>query len=83
MYILYPQIYFYHSFGSYVLFVMVVNTEQSIRLKYLLYFLCYADPSNQLTPFALVVYRFAQAEDHPVLIKPHGNAKHSKPYQRT
>lgn len=44
---------------------------------------CYADSSNKLTPFALVLYRFDQAEDHPVLFKPHGNAKHSRPYQRT
>jgi len=43
----------------------------------------FADSSNQLIPFALVVYKFDQVEDHPVVIKPHGNSKHNRPYRRT
>jgi len=41
------------------------------------------DSSDQLIPFALVVYKFDQVVDHPVLIKPHGNSKHNRPYRRT
>ena len=47
------------------------------------YFYPYTDSKNQLTPLALVVYKFDGVAAHPVSIRPHGNAKNNKSYRRT
>ena len=36
------------------------------------------DSSNEICSLALVVYKFDGVEDHPVLIRPHGNSKKRK-----
>ena len=42
------------------------------------------DPSNEINALILVVYKFDGVKDHPVLVRPHGNAKRSdQPYRRT
>ena len=42
------------------------------------------DPSNEMNALILVVYKFDGVKDHPVLVRPHGNAKRSdQPYRRT
>ena len=35
------------------------------------------DPSNEMNALILVVYKFDGVKDHPVLVRPHGNAKRS------
>ena len=45
-------------------------------------FLC-IDPHDQLITLALIVYKFDGVPEHPVLVRPHGNAKCNKPYRRT
>ena len=34
-------------------------------------------------PLALIIYKFDGVLDHPVLVRPHGNAKSNKAYRRT
>lgn len=34
-------------------------------------------------PYVLVMYKFDGVPEHTVLVRPHGNAKESKPYRRT
>jgi len=43
----------------------------------------WTDSEDHLTPLALVVYKFDGVPDHPVLVRPHGNAKSNKAYRRT
>ena len=41
------------------------------------------DPSNEMKALVLIVYKFDGVKDHPVLVRPHGNAKRSnQPYRR-
>ena len=40
----------------------------------------FADCHDQLMPLALVVYKFDGVPNHPVLVRPHGNAKLNKAY---
>ena len=41
------------------------------------------DNRDQLTPLALVIYKFDGVPEHPVLVRAHGNSKSNKPYRRT
>lgn len=41
------------------------------------------DPSGDMKPFVLVVYKFDGIPEHTILVRPHGNAKENKPYRRT
>lgn len=43
----------------------------------------FTDPHDQLMSLALIVYKFDGVPEHSVLVRPHGNAKSNKPYQRT
>jgi hypothetical protein len=47
------------------------------------FFYTYIDSNNQLTPLALVVYKFDGVAAHEVSIRPHGNSKSNKAYRRT
>lgn len=42
-----------------------------------------SDPSGELWPYVLVVYKFDGVPEHTVLVPPHRNAKENKPYRRT
>jgi len=44
---------------------------------------CFTDCYDQLVPLALIIYKFDGVPDHPVLVRPHGNAKSNKAYRRT
>ena len=43
----------------------------------------FADPHDQLMSLTLIIYKFDGVPQHPVLVRPHGNAKSNKPYRRT
>ena len=36
------------------------------------------DPSGDMKPFVLVVYKFDGIPEHTILVRPHGNAKENK-----
>lgn len=41
-----------------------------------------SDPDGQVFCFVLVIHKFEGVPEHVVLVKPHGNAKHSRQYIR-
>jgi len=42
-----------------------------------------ADSHDQLMSLGLVIYKFDGVPEHPILVRPHGNAKSNNPYRRT
>ena len=47
------------------------------------YFNIISDPSGQYLKLALIAYTFTEGREHEILVRPHGNANSSTPYQRT
>ena len=67
----------FHSFDNLVWYVILwLCTEYHVIIFGVFLLLQILQMSR--FPFALVVHKFDQAREHPVLVKPHGNAKHSQ-----